>query len=158
MTSTVSKRGIMKKNHIARASVTILAPIEKVWNALVNPEQIRKYMFGAEVTSTWKEGSVITWKGNWQGKEYEDKGIILQMKPRRLLQYSHYSPLTGARDTPENYHFITIELAEKQDGVQVNLAQDNNATEEACAHSENNWNQMLNGLKKLLEGTETAGV
>lgn len=142
----------MKRNHIAKASVTIMAPVEKVWDALTNPEQIRKYMFGTEVTTTWKEGSVITWKGNWQGKVYEDKGIILQHKPKRLLQYSHYSPLTGEIDTPENYHFITIELADKKDGVQVSIAQDNNPTEEARKHSENNWNQMLEGLKHLLEG------
>jgi uncharacterized protein YndB with AHSA1/START domain len=36
----------MDKNLIARASISIDAPSEKVWNALVNPEAIKQYMFG----------------------------------------------------------------------------------------------------------------
>jgi hypothetical protein len=46
-------------------------------------------MFGTEVTSQWREGSAITWRGEWQGRAYEDKGVILQFKPGRTLQYSH---------------------------------------------------------------------
>jgi hypothetical protein len=33
----------------------------------------------------------------------------------------------------------------------VTLSQDNNATDEAREHSEQNWRMMLDGLKKLLE-------
>jgi hypothetical protein len=33
----------------------------------------------------------------------------------------------------------------------VTITQDNNATEEEKAHSEKNWETVLNGMKKLLE-------
>jgi hypothetical protein len=33
----------------------------------------------------------------------------------------------------------------------VTLTQDNNPTEEARRHSEENWSMMLDGLKKLVE-------
>jgi hypothetical protein len=33
----------------------------------------------------------------------------------------------------------------------VTLTQDNNATEEAKAHSEENWKRMLEGLKHYVE-------
>jgi uncharacterized protein YndB with AHSA1/START domain len=141
----------MTKNLIAQASVSIAAPAARVWDALVNPQIIKQYMFGTTVVSDWQEGSPISWKGEWKGKAYEDKGRIQKIKPRQLLQYSHYSPLSGLPDTPENHHLVTIELSEKGPQTRVSLSQDNNATDEARQHSEENWMMMLEGLKKLLE-------
>jgi uncharacterized protein YndB with AHSA1/START domain len=142
----------MGKNLVARASIDINAPRTMVWNALVNQEAIKHYMFGASVVSEWRERSPIVWKGEWQGKSYEDKGVILQFKPENRLQYSHFSPLSSLPDTPENYHTVTIDLAADGQHTRVSLAQDNNPTEEAQAHSEKNWGMMLTALKKYLEG------
>ena len=141
----------MNKNLIAKASETINADSDKVWDALVDPAAIKQYMFGTNVASDWREGSSITWKGEWQGKSYEDKGVILQLKPGRTLQYSHFSPLAGLPDKPENYHTVTIELSAEGNQTHVSLAQDNNPTEEEREHSEKNWAMMLTGLKKFLE-------
>lgn len=141
----------MNRGLIAKASIRINSPYEKVWEALVNPDLVKQYMFGTTVVSDWNEGSPIVWKGEWQGKPYEDKGTILKLEKGRILQYSHFSPLAGKPDLPENYHTVTIELS--TDGAQtiVSLSQDNNTTEEAREHSEKNWQMMLEGLKKLLE-------
>ena len=141
----------MPKDLIARSSLSIAAPAAKVWDALVNPQTIKQYMFGTTVVSDFKEGSPITWKGEWKGKAYEDKGRIQKIEPQRLLKYSHYSPLSGLPDTPENHHSVTIELAAAGTQTRVSLSQDNNANEEARQHSEKNWKMMLEGLKKLLE-------
>jgi uncharacterized protein YndB with AHSA1/START domain len=136
---------------IARASLTIGAPRAEVWEALVNPAAIKQYMFGARVVSDWQEGSPIVWKGEWQGKAYEDKGVILGLEPGRRLRYSHFSPLSGLPDEPRNYHTVTIELSGEGDQTRVALSQDNNPTEEARVHSEKNWGMMLAALKKFLE-------
>ncbi len=141
----------MDENLIARASIRVNVPREKVWNALVTPEAIKQYMFGTIVVSEWQEGSPITWKGVWQGTSYEDKGVILKFKPRRTIQYSHFSPLSGLLDKQENYHTVTIELSADGNQTYISLAQDNNATEEARAHSEKNWGTMLTALKRFLE-------
>ena len=141
----------MDKNLIARASVTINAPTTKVWDALVNPEAIQQYMFGTLVVTDWREGKPIIWKGEWQGKSYEDKGVVLQFKPGRTIQYSHFSPLSGVPDKPENYHTVTIELSGEGNQTRVSLAQDNNPTEQERHHSEKNWKMMLTALKKFLE-------
>lgn len=138
-------------DRIAKASTTIDAPAAKVWDALVNPAAIKEYMFGTNVSSNWKEGGAITWKGEWQGKAYEDKGEIRKVDPPRVLQYTHFSPLAGLPDAPENYHTVTIELAEGGSGTEVVLTQDNNPTEEAQEHSEKNWRMMLDSLKKFVE-------
>ena len=49
----------MDKNLIAKTSVTINATSAKVWDALVNPEAIKLYMFGTNVVTDWYEGSPI---------------------------------------------------------------------------------------------------
>jgi uncharacterized protein YndB with AHSA1/START domain len=141
----------MDKNLIARASISINAPREDVWKALVNPEAIKQYMFGTTVVSDWHEGSPIVWKGEWQGSSYEDKGVILQLKPGRTIQYSHFSPLSGVPDRPENYHTVTIELSADGNQTHVALTQDKNATDEERADSEKNWGMMLAALKEFLE-------
>jgi uncharacterized protein YndB with AHSA1/START domain len=142
---------IVNKVLIAKASIFINVPTDKVWNALTNSEVIKQYMFGTNVISDWREGSPIVWKGEWQGTTYEDKGVILKLKPERLIQYSHFSPLSGKPDLPENYHIVTIELTTDEAGTAVSPSQDNNETEEAREHSEQNWKMMLDSLKKLLE-------
>jgi uncharacterized protein YndB with AHSA1/START domain len=139
------------RNLVARVEARIAAPVEEVWDALVNPETIKRYMFGTTVDSDFREGSPITWKGEWKGKAYQDKGFILRVEPRRLLSYSHFSALSGRPETPENYHTVTIELTDQRGQTDVSLAQDNNPTPEAREHSEGNWAAMLDGLKKLLE-------
>jgi uncharacterized protein YndB with AHSA1/START domain len=141
----------MEKNHIAKASVSINAPTEKVWDALIDPQAIKQYMFGTNVVSDWKEGSSIVWTGEWQGKSYEDKGKILHLKPGRTIQYSHFSPLSGLPDKPINYHTVTIEMSGNGNQTDVTLTQDNNATEADRAESEKNWGTMLTELKKFLE-------
>jgi uncharacterized protein YndB with AHSA1/START domain len=142
---------MMAKDFVAKASTSIKAPVARVWDALVNPEKIKQYMFGTNMVTSWKEGSPIVWRGDWEGKAYEDKGKILKLKPERILQYSHFSPLSGVPDKPENYHTVTIELSSQRDQTVVSLSQDNNATKEAREHSEKNWTMMLSSLKKLLE-------
>ncbi len=136
---------------VARASTTIDAPLAKVWDALVDPDTIKRYMFGTTVVCEWKKGSPIMWSGRWKGRPYEDKGVILELDPQRRLRYTHYSPLAGVPDVPESYHTITIDLSVEGGRVRIALTQDNNATPEAREHSERNWAGMLSGLKKLVE-------
>lgn len=136
---------------IAKAATTINTTADKVWQALTDPAIIKQYMFGTTVTSDWKEGSDISWKGEWKGKSYEDKGKILQLIPGKKLQYSHYSPLSGLEDKPGNYHTVTITLSEDSNKTYVVLEQDNNADEKSKEHSEQNWKMMFESLKKVLE-------
>lgn len=141
----------MNKGLMARVSTTINASSADVWQALVTPAAVKEYMFGATVTSEWVVGSPIAWKGEWQGRAYEDKGIILQVVPERLLEYSHFSPLAGVPDVPENYHIVTVELSPDGGRTCVALSQDNNPTEQTRDHSERSWTMMLAALKLFLE-------
>jgi uncharacterized protein YndB with AHSA1/START domain len=141
----------MEADLVATASVDVNAPIDDVWKALVSPKAIKQYMFGATVVTDWREGSPITWKGEWKGKAFEDSGTLLQVQPPHLLKYTHFSPSSGAEDKPENYHMVTFELKADGKRTRVAVAQDNNRTDEARVHSEKNWQTMLDGLKKVAE-------
>lgn len=141
----------MDENLIANSSVVINAASTEVWNALVDPDAIRQFMFGTEVVADWREGSPIFWRGEWQGKPYEDKGMILELDPGRMMRYSHFSPLSGLPDKPESYHNVTIELSGEGARTVVTLSQDNNPTEQAREHSAKNWGMMLASLKEYLE-------
>ena len=58
----------MNNEYTAKATSMIHAPISKVWQALVNPEIIKQYLFNTDVISDWKVGSPITYRGEWEGK------------------------------------------------------------------------------------------
>jgi uncharacterized protein YndB with AHSA1/START domain len=140
----------MKNTFTAKATTTIEASASDVWAALTKPELIKQYLFDTEVISDWKVGSPITYKGEWQGKTFEDKGKILKIEPEKLLMSTHWSPLSGVPDSPENYHTVTYTLEQMGEGTEVTITQDNNSTEEKV-HSEENWKTVLGGLKKMLE-------
>lgn len=143
----------MTNNLVATASVLVSAGPEKVWRALTDPAIIKRYMFGSDVTSDWEVGSAITYAGEYEGKRYEDHGTILEVRPHELLRLTHFSPLTGKPDAPENYHTITYTLDPQSDGTRLELSQDNNASEAEAEHSAANWQQMLDALKTEVEST-----
>ena len=143
----------MNNKLTATAKTTIHAPASKVWDALTKPELIKQYLFGTDVISDWKVGSPIVYKGEWEGKSFEDMGKILKLEPKKMLMSTHWSPLSGVPDIPENYHTVTYQLSEKNGSgsTDVTITQDNNANEEERTHSEQNWKTVLDGMKKLLE-------
>ncbi len=139
------------KNLTAIAETSIEAPASKVWEALVTPEIIKQYMLGTTVTSDWAVGSSITWKGEWEGKKYEDKGKIIQFVPEDKLHFTHYGWQIRNEDVPGDYQNVRIDLYEKENKTAVYLTQDRNDSLDDRLDSEKNWNIMLTSLKELLE-------
>lgn len=139
------------QDHVAHASVRIHAPASKVWGALTQPELIKRYFFGTEVQTDWKPGSPVSFKGSFQGKSYQDKGKVLECVPDQRLVHTYWSSMAGEPDRPENYKTVAYELKPEGEGTLLTLTQDHNASEDARAHSEQNWQQVLQGLKKVVE-------
>jgi len=142
----------MDKTVLAKVTVIINAPKSKVWKALTKPALIKQYLFGTEVTTDWKVGNPIIYKGIWDGKEYEDKGVVLQIEPEKLLVSTYWSSLSGLPDIPEYFKTVSYELSTEGDGTMLTITQDNNDSQEEANHSEQNWKMVLDGMKKLLEG------
>jgi uncharacterized protein YndB with AHSA1/START domain len=135
----------------ATAETEIAASTAQVWKALTDPEIITQYFFGTQVETDWQPGSPIFWRGEYQGKSYEDRGRVLEIDPLRRLKVTHFSPMTGLPDTPENYHTLTFELTEHGDATRVLLTQDNNGDEAEAQRANQNWQTMLDGLRRTVE-------
>ena len=135
----------------ATAELEIAASPDHVWSILTDNEAFGEVMFGSEIVTDWKVGSPILFRGTWEGKPYEDKGEILEVTPPTRMRVTHFSPLTGDADVPENYHEVRYDLAAAGEGTRVTVTQDNNTTQEAADHSTANWKTMLESLKKVAE-------
>jgi uncharacterized protein YndB with AHSA1/START domain len=136
---------------VAESAITIDAPPDRVWEVITDPDAVKEFMFGADLQTDWTVGGPILWRGEWEGKPYEDKGQILEVEPGRRLVHTHFSPLGGEDDKPENYHTLTWTL-ESQDGqTRLTLSQDNNASEAAAEHSKGMWDMLVADVRRISE-------
>ena len=144
----------MKNAITGQVSVKIHAPVSRVWDALTNPETIKKYFFGTDTHTNWKVGSTIRFTGEWEGKSYVDKGTVLDFRKNELIKYSYWSSISGIEDKPENYAIITYLLNGTDNNVSLTVIQENIPDEKMREHSEQNWKKVLEGLKKVVEGKQ----
>ncbi len=128
----------------------IKAPVEKVWQALTNPATVKEYFFGTDLFTDWKVNSSIVWQGEFEGKAYQDKGIILEFVPNQKLSFSYLSSWANLEDKLENYLFVSYELKTVAEGTELNITQAN-YNEEKAQHSAENWAMLINELKKVVE-------
>jgi uncharacterized protein YndB with AHSA1/START domain len=144
---------------VVKNSILINAPVATVWDALVNPDQTKKYMFGCETVSDWKVGSPLLWSALYEGKETVFvKGIIIDIVPQKLLKYTVIDPNAAMADIPENYLNVTYELSGLDDKVELTVTQDGFESaddgEKRYQDVHNNgegWNPILVQIKALAE-------
>ena len=141
----------MTDKYVATSTITIEAPAGRVWSVLTDPVAIKEFMFGTDVMTDWTVGGPIAWRGVWDGKAYEDRGSVLEFEPRRRLVVTHFSPLSGQEDAPENYHTLTWTLEERSGMTEFTLSQDNNASAEEAQHSKSMWDSLVAGVKAIAE-------
>ena len=140
-------------------TITINAPIDKVWNVLVNPQQTKKYMFGCEALSDWKKGSELIWKMLYEGKDFIPvKGHIKNIEQPNLLEYTTFDPHSTIPDVPQNYLTVTYELKSINDSTELKVSQgDYNTVAEGKRRYEEayndgkGWDPILVEIKKVAE-------
>ena len=146
---------------IIKSVITINAAPAKVWDALVNPKQTKKYMFGCETVSDWKPGSPLLWRMEYEGKDFVAvKGSIVEIQPEKLLTYTTIDPNnTTIADIPENYLDVTYALTTENGQTVLTVTQGDYSKvadgERRYTEAYNNgegWNPILVEIKKLVEG------
>ena len=151
----------MSKELIITNSISIKAPAAKVWDALTNPEETKKYMFGCETVSDWRIGSPLLWRGSYEGKEMVFvKGTILGIRPNEYLVYTVIDPNNpNIPDIPENYLTVTYTLTKENDGTTLTVTQGDYATiadgDKRYKESYNDglgWDPILVQIMALVEG------
>lgn len=150
----------MAKPLMIKNTIVINAPVAQVWDALVNPEKTKKYMFGCEPLTDWKVGSTLLWKGVHEGKEViYVKGHIKEIKPEKLLAYTVFDPLNpNLEDVPENYLTVTYTLSADKGKTTFVVTQgdyakvgDGKKRYEDSYNNGEGWHPLLVQIKSLVE-------
>ena len=134
------------------SEIDIAAQPDQVWAALTDNARFGEAMFGTEVVTDWGIGSPIVYRGEFEGKSFEDKGEVVELTKPNRMRLTHFSPTSGDEDKPENYHELRFDLTAADAGTHVTLTQDNNSSEKAAEHSKANWDMLLDRLKSVVEG------
>jgi uncharacterized protein YndB with AHSA1/START domain len=133
-------------------TITIHAPVAKVWEALTNPDIIKLYLYGTRTTTDWKVGSDISFEGDYEGQTYKDKGIVREHIPLQRLSYRYWSGFSGAPDIPENYSLVTYSVKATADNTtEFTWDQQGFASEKGYEHSKNGMAAFMQSIKKIIE-------
>jgi uncharacterized protein YndB with AHSA1/START domain len=123
---------------------------ERVWTAMTDPDLVSDWMMGAKVCSDWTPGGDITWSGEYQGQSFEDRGNIIEIEHAKRLVHTHYSPMSGADDVPENHHRVEWNLEDNGESTELTLEMPVESDEQG-EEFERNWGTMLDSLKAVAE-------
>ena len=144
---------------LVEVDTVIDATPDAVWRALTAKKSAM--FMGAAVETDWRQGSPISFSGEFNGKPYKDHGEIREIAERRHLAFTHFSPTTGKADVPENYNLVDVRLESLGEvRTKVRLSQTpmggERPDEQTAAKFKQNWQMMLDALKKAAEQEEFA--
>lgn len=117
----------------------------KLWDAITNPEQTRRYFYGLAVKSDWKPRSAI--KHLLPDGNSQIEGTVLEVDPGKKVV--HTFATTGESDAPTR---VTWELEPMGSVTLLTLTHDDFDGETKTYQSvARGWNRVVSGLKTLLE-------
>lgn len=135
-------------------TVLINAPASRVWEYLTHPERMTQWMgepeMRIEVITDWEVGKTIIIRG-FHHADFENKGIVLQFEPNKLLQYNHLSSVSRLPDESENYSIITFSLLPNEEQIALTVTVTQFPTESIYKHLEFYWKTTVELLKRAIE-------
>lgn len=139
----------------SRSTLFIPVPPAAAWRALTEPEQIRQYMFGAEVETSGVVGGPISYRYEWGGKPFVDRGTIVALEPGKALRMTVARETDSGEAVPDGFNTLAFEVAPADGGCEVSVLQGNNPSAELAERSRQNWDAVLGELTRFL--TQRAG-
>jgi uncharacterized protein YndB with AHSA1/START domain len=130
----------------------IRTTVEKLWQALIEPEFTRQFWFDTVQESEWKPGA--SWRIVKPDGSTADSGEVIEIEPRRKLVLKWRNEMIPEM-TAEGYSRMTYEL--KQQGESVKLTVTHvmeKAGSKFIQAVSGGWPNILASLKSLLETGE----
>ena len=131
----------------------IRTTLDKLWQALIEPEFTRQYWSETWQESEWKPGA--SWRIMIPDGRVADSGEILEIEPRRRLVLSwrnEFKPELRA----EGYSRLTYELEEKGESIKLTLIHEMERPGSKLIEAvSTGWPHILASLKSLLETGES---
>ncbi len=133
------------------STIVLNAPAEKVWNALTQPELVKQWQYGSDLLTTWKTGTEIRFRNEWEGQVFEQWGTVLEVIPNQKIKYSLFFPRPGLEDKSENYFIMHYVLTEENEKTKLEIIQEDNRPGAVQEEPQGEENPILQGLKSLIE-------
>ena len=143
---------------IIKEDILIDRSVKEVWDALVNPQKTKQYMFNCEAVSDWEIGSPLLWNADVNGQATTFvSGIVRDVKPAYKLVFTTFDPHSTIKDIPENHIPVTYTLRERagktfltvMQGDFSKVVQGRKRYESTMA--DGGWASVLANLKKVVE-------
>jgi uncharacterized protein YndB with AHSA1/START domain len=120
-------------------------PIDRVWRAITEPDEIVRWLAAAEVDLAEGGRVRLEWLNtNEHGERYEEavaEGRITALEPPRLIEY----------DT-DVHGVLRWEIHEEGKGTRLNLTVDVALPEDRVTENRSGWHVHLDFLEDALEG------
>jgi len=143
-----------------QAEVLIAAPPERVFQALVEPQQVVQWWGQAGIYHCTEFSSDLRVGGKWRGAgtggqsdRFTVSGEYLEIDSPRVLTYSWVASWTGDVKTT-----VRWELEPVEQGTLVRLTHSGLAAHPEIAQAYQGWPRMLGWLQAFLEKGETVAM
>ncbi len=123
---------------------------QKVWETLTETTTDWNGVI-IQTRSEWNPNSSIIFSFVWEGKQYEDKGAIIEFEPIKIFSHTYWSAFSELPDEEKNYSKVQYELIPTDNGTILKLTHSNFATEIMYQHSDKNWEDTLDKIKEKCE-------
>ena len=134
--------------------IEIATTPDRLWKALTDPQETRKYWYGALSISDWRVGS--RWTSESEAGEVYLEGEILEIDPpRRLVHTFHivHEP-EAAAEAPSRIEF---EITQVGNRCRLTVVHSGRGPA-AMAYTSGGWETIFGGLKELLETGQVAAA
>ena len=134
--------------------IEIATTPERLWRAITDPEQTRKYFYGALSKSDWTVGARWTSESP-EGEVYLEGEILEIDPPRRLVHTLHVvQEPTAAAEAPSR---VEWEIAPVGDRCRLTMIHTGRGPA-TMDYTSGGWETILGGLKELLETGQVAAA
>ncbi len=124
---------------------------ERLWRAITDSSDTRRYYYNSEVISDWSVGSPLRYVHDGQTSL---ECTIQEIEPERKLVHS-FSAVYGPHVASEPASRVTWEIKQMGELCRLRLIHDEFAGENHTFHeTAEGWPQILSGLKTLVETGE----
>lgn len=134
---------------------------ERVWKALVSPEDVKKIYYGSVIESTFEVGSPLKYVG--PGAEGDETvhvyGEVLAFAPQEVFSYTHHAGASYVAEHEKYASRITFTLEPVGACTKLTLTHDQwTEGDPSYDNSDGAWWMILSNTKTLVETGETLNL